>query len=142
MNSTTYYILEREKLIVEVYEGEVTERELVALKEELFDDNKYNPSYHFISDFRNASIKFNKKDLVDFVEYLSNCFYHNDSNKVSVLSSTPVQVAYYTLFIELSYHLPLDFMVHDTVNSACTWLGVRGKEIGFIEDVIALLSAQ
>lgn len=139
MKNMMYYILEREKLIVEVYEGEVRERELVAMKEKIFDDEKYDNSYYFISDFRNASPNLRTSTLKAFVDYLSLYFKDDYFRKVAVITSTPAQIASFTLFSELSSRLPLDKKVFCSMLSASLWLGLENSDSGFIEEIVTFL---
>ena len=100
----------------------------VILKSELsrlWSNNQFNPNLSVLIDIRKASFLGDSKDFPDFLNIFFGMPASKINRKFAVLTETPQQVAYATMFgqyIKINY--PLSVEVFSTREAAMTWLGV------------------
>jgi hypothetical protein len=122
-----YYIYEDYQLIIELVKGQVELIDYFKLKEAEIQDHRYNPSFNFILDIREADfaiyhgVKDEISKYINFAQSMPNVV---AERKTALLTKTPEQVVAMT-FYKLSSSLPITLQIFSTFQSALTWLGIK-----------------
>jgi len=98
---------------------------LAAELSRLWKSAQFNPNYSVFIDIRKATFSGDSKEFPDFLSIFSDMPGTHTNRKFAVLTETPQQVAYSTMFgqyMKLNY--PLVVEVFSTYDAAMTWLGV------------------
>jgi signal transduction histidine kinase len=91
----------------------------------LWKSAQFNPNYSVFIDIRKASFSGDSKEFPDFLGIFSNMPGTHTNRKFAVLTETPQQVAYSTMFGQyMKSNFPLVVEVFSTYDAAMTWLGV------------------
>jgi signal transduction histidine kinase len=100
----------------------------VTLRSELtqvWNNVHFNPNYSVLIDIRKASFKGDSKDFPDFLNIFFAMPGNKTNRKFAVLTDTPQQVAYSTMFAQfMKSRFPLTVEVFSTREGAMAWLGV------------------
>lgn len=85
----------------------------------------FNPNYSVLIDIRKATFAGDSKDFPDFLSVFVAMPGNRINRKLAVLTETPKQVAYSTMFGQyLKSRFPLTVEVFSTYEAAMTWLGL------------------
>jgi signal transduction histidine kinase len=92
----------------------------------LWSSPRFNPNYSVLIDIRKASFNGDSKDFPEFLNIFSGMPGSRTNRKFAVLTETPQQVAYSTMFGQyIKSKFPLSVEVFSTYEGAMTWLGVK-----------------
>ena len=67
---STYRILPEHRLIVSLYEGKISEKEIISLKQTIRQDPKFNMAYNTLDDFTGADFYVSKESYKRVFEWL------------------------------------------------------------------------
>jgi signal transduction histidine kinase len=91
----------------------------------IWGSDHFNPGYSVLIDIRKASFIGESKDFPEFLNIFSALPGSRTNRKFAVLTDTPQQVAYSTMFGQfIKSRFPLAVEVFSTREGAMTWLGV------------------
>lgn len=86
---------------------------------------EFNPNYSVLIDIRNAIFIGDSKEIPEFLGIFNNIPGNRTNRKFAVLTETPQQVAYSTMFGQyIKSNFPLTVEVFSTYDAAMAWLGV------------------
>lgn len=91
----------------------------------LWNNPQFNPNYSVLIDIRRASFSGDSKEFPQLFEIFTNMPGNRTSRKFALLTETPQQVAYSTMFSQyIKSNFPLSVEVFSTYDGAKNWLGV------------------
>jgi len=91
----------------------------------LWNSENFNPNYSVLIDVRKAKFTGDNKDIPEFLSIFSSLPTSRINRKFAVLTETPEQVAYSTMFGQfIKSNFPLTVEVFSTYEAALVWLGV------------------
>lgn len=119
----TYCIVKEKHLIVEYHKGIGTYGDAMAFRKEQATDPNFSPDFDMIADLRDLTFDVDILGLKSLVE-----FYHQNKNlmgvrRVAIITETPMQVAFATIYKQLHTTLPQSLKVVSTVGAAVNWVG-------------------
>ena len=90
----------------------------------LWDNPQFNPHYSVLIDIRNARFSGESKEFPQLLEIFSKMPGNRTNRKFALLTETPQQVAYSTMFSQfIKSNFPLLVEVFSTYDAAMNWLG-------------------
>lgn len=90
----------------------------------LWSNPQFNPNYSVLIDIRKAKFHGDSKEFPDFLTIFNAMPGNRTNRKFAVLTETPQQVAYSTMFGQhIKMNFPLSVEVFSTSDGALTWLG-------------------
>lgn len=90
----------------------------------LWSSSQFNPNYSVLIDIRKAAFTVNSNVLSEFLNIFMAMPNNRTNRKFAVLTETPIQVAYSTIFGQfIKSKFPLVVEVFSTYEGAMTWLG-------------------
>ena len=87
------------KLIIEYFAGPIDASCVLAEKERMINDPRFDNSYNILDDFREASMDYSLEGTKEIIEWIAR--YHNSPRKSVHLTTSPDQVVATTLFDKL-----------------------------------------
>ncbi|MBN1158281.1 MAG: hypothetical protein JXA61_02780 [Bacteroidales bacterium] len=148
MFKSTYIILEESDIIIEVHKGILTLENIIRYRKKQMEDHKFSPDFHILMDMRNVIIAGKPVNVNDYVSFYLKNKDMMGKRRIAVLTSTPNQVFYTTLFEQHSEHLTQKTRTFSTEEAALQWLNVNitkpelnkilqdlRKEVSAIEDL-------
>lgn len=123
-----YFIYEDYRLVIEIIQGPIALIDYFKMKEIETQDPRYDPSFNFILDIREADfvIAHSAKGEIDkYISFAKSTPNLVGKRKSALLTKTPDQVVAMTLY-KLSNSLPLTLEIFSTYQAALTWLGIEG----------------
>lgn len=120
-----YKILPELKLIIEVFSGSLGILDAIELKEREVNDSLYNPGYNFIvvANFVDANLD-TDVDFSTYINTLTNSKKMVAPRKSAILTQTPQQVVFGTLYKHAIQILPIDFKIVSTLQAALKWINL------------------
>jgi two-component sensor histidine kinase len=104
--------------------GNFTSTVLAVELNKLWSSPDFNPNYSVLIDIRKATFSGESKELPDFFSIFNNIPGIRTNRKLALLTETPQQVAYSTMFGQyLKSNFTLTVEVFSTSDGALTWLG-------------------
>lgn len=120
-----YKILPELKLIIEVFSGFLGIPDAIELKEREANDPLFSPNYNFIVVANLVRTSFDTD--VDFSHYIESLTRNKTMvapRKSAILTHTPEQVVYSTLYKHAIQVLPINFKIVSTLNVALQWINL------------------
>ena len=137
----TYTILPDQRLIIEYFAGPITAECVLAAKERMIKDPRFDQSFNILDDFRDAKMDYSLDGTREIIEWIARN--HNFSRKAAHLTSAPDQVVATTLFAKLkSTNLLIDLKIFSTLESAIEWVNLDVKVLTGIEAEIKKLKSE
>ena len=91
----------------------------------LWNNPQFNPNYSVLIDIRNARFNGDSKEFPQFFEIFNRMPGNRTNRKFALLTETPQQVAYSTMFSQfIKSNFPLLVEVFSTYDGAMNWLGL------------------
>lgn len=136
-NSIKYKILPDKRLVIHLYEGEVSIELIKANAKKLILDKEFQPFYNEITDLRNSELVFDhKEDIIDYVKFLKKRRGYLSDRKIAVLTNSPDHVVKSTLYKELGVVLPMKLQVFSTFESVLIYLDITDFNEEEFESII------
>lgn len=111
------------KLAFAVFTGDFSTDSLRSEISKIWGNRDFNPDYPVLIDMRQASFTMDMKELPDILGIFASMPGTKEDRKFAMLTATPHQVAYSTLFGQnISSVLPLKVEIFSTYESAIKWL--------------------
>lgn len=134
-----YRILEDIGLIIQYHEKSLTYSGMKNLSQEIINDKAFNPDYGFIIDVRRTNLIITEKELHEYGNWMKDNLGLKGCRQVAILTSTPDQVAKFTLFM-LNEHLSgINILIFSTINAAVYFLNIGSQAIESITNEIKKL---
>lgn len=119
----TYCIVKERRLIVEYHKGVGTYEDAMAFRKEQAIDPNFSPEFDIIADLRDLTFDVNVLGLKSLIE-----FYHQNRNlmgtrRTAIITETPMQVAFATIYKQLHTNLPQSLKIVSTIGAAVNWVG-------------------
>ncbi|HER08158.1 MAG TPA: STAS/SEC14 domain-containing protein [Bacteroides sp.] len=131
----SYRILPDYNLIVSRYEGEISESEIISLKEAITRDDSFNIRYNTLDDFSDTTFHMTGESNVLVYNWLRD--HYSWRRNSAVLTSTPEQVVNITLFTHIQkYELPMKIKIFSTLEAALQWVRLSTEDIPAIRSVL------
>lgn len=121
--NTSYAQLEKEQLILEVYQGEITLKDANAHLEAQLSEKGYNPEFDIISDLRDSVISILINEIPLFVRFFNSVPNPKGNRKLALLMNTPNHQIYLNILLLHLAHLNIDIKIFTCVEKALRWLG-------------------
>lgn len=145
MLKSAYRILEKYALIIEYHEGLFTLEGIIEFRKKQALDKKFSSDYSILMDLNNVEIAGSTEEVKSYVK-----FYIDNKNIVgkrsmAVLTNTPNQVFYTTLFEQHNTRLPQKTKIFSTVGAALRWLNANiadSQVIDILEDLRKSVSVE
>lgn len=138
MLKSNYKILKKSRLIIECHEGLFTLEGIIAFRKKQAMDKKFSNDYDVLMDLSNVEIAGSFDEVKNYVKfYNENRSIIGDRN-MAVLTNTPNQVFYTTLFEQHNPELPQRTKIFSTVGASLRWLNANISEsrvVGILEDL-------
>jgi hypothetical protein len=126
---TEFFIIEEAKLIVEILTGSITTFDGMQLKKREIADPKYNSSYSFLTDIRNADFYVSEEELDTYIRFLKHTDNAMNTRRSAILTKTPQHVSLAHLYSEIGKELSVEWQIFSTMEVALKWLRVDPKTI-------------
>lgn len=138
-----YKILPELKLIIEVLAGSLGIPDAIELKEREVNDSLYNPGYNFIvvANFVEATLD-TDVDFSAYIDTLTSSKKMVAPRKSAILTQTPQQVVFGTLYKHAIQTLPIDFKIVSTLKAALKWINLPMELEETIQNHIDAMLAQ
>ncbi len=135
-----YKILPELHLNIQVYTGNVTLQTLFESMNKLIDDPEYSETNNGIVDFRNAELIFQDKELESFIEYLIQQNITKSPRRVGLITQTPNQVVFTSLFTRLAKNtIVIDYQVFSTFKAAADFLDIPFSKRDIVDSTLKSL---
>lgn len=135
---SSYRILPEHRLNVSHYAGNISEKEIIALKETIKQDKEFNLAYNTLDDFTEADFHVSKESYICVFEWLRE--HYSWQRNSAVLTNTPDQVVNISLFNYTQKHsLPMRINIFSTLDGALNWVNVPLKDAPAIKSVLGEL---
>jgi len=131
-----YKILPELNLIIEYYCGKVNIDDIINHKKSEIEDIEYNPNYNFIGDLRDSELDVTQEDVFVYVSFLETNNKVSGQRKSAILTNTPNQVAFTSLFKHKSKKLPANNQIFSTLEAAMEWLNLSKNHLTHIMGII------
>jgi len=132
---SAYRILPEYRLVISHYAGNISENEIISLKEAIKHEKNFNIAYNTLDDFSDTDFHVSQESYMRVFLWLQEN-YSWDRNS-AVLTNTPDQVVYITLFNYIQKHkLPMRIKIFSTLHGALQWVDVPIKDAPVINSVI------
>lgn len=128
------------KLVIEFFRGQFNISDYLELKYREINDPEFNPDYNFIGDLRNSEIVANAEDIRKCVSFIKSRKQLVSNRRLVVITATPNQVVFSTLFQKYGYELPIHFEVVSTLHGALKWVGCSFEDYETVEKTLAELN--
>jgi len=133
-----YKILPEFQLVIGIYSGQVSEKEIISLKDKIKHDKDFSWDYNVLDDFTEADFNLSENGLEIILQWLQDDF--SSTRRSALLTKTPDQVVTITLFKYLEKNmLPMNIQVFSTLSSALQWIGISENNKKDAAEVINIL---
>lgn len=138
MLKSDYRILKKSSLIIEYHEGLFTLEGIIGFRKKQALDTEFSSDYNILMDLSNTEIAGSIEEVKNYVK-----FYIDNKNIVgersmAVLTNTPNQVFYTTLFEQHNNQLPQKTKIFSTIGAALRWLNANiaeSKVVDILKDL-------
>ncbi len=117
-----YKIIPSKKLVVEYFKGDIYWDDMFSFIDEISKDKNYNVSFNSLIDLREATLQLTTDDVKKYIRYLEEHTEVLGKRKLAMITNSPNQVVYVTLYQLLSDKLPLKIKIFSTYQKALYWL--------------------
>ncbi|RLD81176.1 MAG: hypothetical protein DRJ10_06480 [Bacteroidetes bacterium] len=131
-----YKIISDLKLTVEYYRGAINLEDIINFKNTEIIDEKYNPNYNSIGDFRDADFFLDEKQIKEFINYIKKNKKNMGVRKTALLTNTPSQVVTSTLYQLNSDGLPMNLKIFSTLESTLKWIDISKSDYQIIDKAV------
>ena len=123
--SIKYKILKERKIVIHLYEGEISINDIKENANRLMVDMDFRPEFNEITDLRNSELVFDHNDDInDYVKFVKTQMGYIWERKIAVLATSPDHVVKSTLYKKVGHLLPMKLQVFSTFYSALNYLNV------------------
>lgn len=124
MSGVCYYkIVPELMLVIGKYTGQISENEIISLKDKIMHDKDFNWDYNVLDDFSEADFNLSERGIEIVLHWLQDNF--SSPRRSAILTSTPDQVVMITLFKHLEKNqLPMNIKIFSTLSYALQWIGI------------------
>ena len=119
-----YRILEKALLIVECHEGLLTLENMIRFRQEQRLDRNFTPELNILMDLRHVEISGEPVEVENYVSFYKANQNISGNRRIAVLTDTPNQVFYTTLFEQFSKMLSQKTKIFSTLDASFNWLNV------------------
>ncbi|WP_319481073.1 hypothetical protein [uncultured Draconibacterium sp.] len=129
-----YYIIKEKRVIVEILKGAITVNEYIKFKTNQIEDEDFNPNFNFILDIRDNNIVFSselEKKMKQYIAFEKTIGSLSSEKKVAVITNTPQQVVYSTLYEKLDER-KIVYSIFSTKDEALKWLSLSNSDMDMI----------
>lgn len=128
MINSIYTILEELEFIIEYHEGLLTLESIIDYRMNQMHDPKFNPGFNMLLDMRNVEMTGDPEEVQEYVDFYMKNKNITGNRRVAVLTNTPKQVFYTTLFEQNNDKLMQKTKIFSTQAAALKWLNVNLTE--------------
>jgi len=130
-----YKILPEFKLVIGKYTGNISEKEIISLKDEIKADKNFDWDFNVLDDFSEAVFNLSEKGLEIIRQWLQESY--SSKRQSALLTNTPDQVVVITLFKDLEKNkLPMSIKIFSALSNALPWIGISSKKEQEIAEII------
>lgn len=120
-----YRILKTALLIIECHEGLLTLENMIRFRQEQRLDRDFTPEHDILMDLRNVEISGEPVEVENYVSFYKENKNISGNRRIAVLTDTPNQVFYTTLFEQFSKVLNQKTKIFSTLEASLNWLNVN-----------------
>lgn len=120
-----YRVLQDVVLIIECHEGHLTLDNMIQFRKEQQLDRNFSPELDILMDLRKVEISGDPGEVNDYVNFYKENEHFSGNRRIAVLTDTPNQVFYTTLFEQFSKMLNQRTKIFSTVEASLNWLNVN-----------------
>lgn len=133
---STYKILEKENLIIEVHSGTCNSDSFQDFKLKLGEDPLFHKDFKFLVHIKGVSFKTNMNDIDELATFIKNNEKNLGKRKIGILTDTPQQVVNSTLYMTLLSKENNDVKVFSTNRETFKFLDIHPDQFQFIDGTI------
>jgi len=122
---SSYRILSNNALIIEYHEGLLTLEGMIKFRKEQLLDEKFSPDFNILMDMRKVKITGNPVEVNDYISFYRQNKDITGNRNIAVLTDTPNQVFYITLFEQYSNVLTQKIKIFSTIEASLKWLNLN-----------------
>jgi len=124
MKLIQYRIDHTEKIIYERFKGKISQEDFINHQESILKDSEYNPSYHTLSDIRDASYTFSEEIKSEIFSQMRSLLKNKKSKgKCAFITHKPFEVVDTLTFSdEMKNSTPVEYKTFSTEEAALEWL--------------------
>jgi hypothetical protein len=138
---SSYRILPELRLVVTRYSGKISEKEIIATKEAVRNDEAFRMEYNILDDFSGTDFNITRESFSNVLTWLKDHF--SWERKSAVIANTPSQVANILRFDSLNRDtLPMNIKIFSTFQAALQWIGIDKNENPQIDAILQLLQKE
>lgn len=130
-NVIDFIIIPDKELVIEYFDGPVSLQDAITLKYREIQVPDYKPEYSFITDLRRAELLINYDQLAEFFQFMEFTGGIIGQRCSAIVTETPKQVAFAELFRDYGNHLPVEWEIFSTLQSALKWLNAPLSEFDY-----------
>jgi len=125
---STYRILDDVAFIIEYHRGLLTLESMIQFRKKQVQDAKFSPDYNILMDMRDVMITGKPVEVAEYVSFYQQNKNITGNRHIAVLTDTPNQVFYITLFEKYSNKLSQKTKIFSTIEASIKWLNVNISE--------------
>ena len=142
-NKLNYRIYPELKLIIEVGAGIVNVPDAIEFKKTQIEDKEYNNQFNYIVEISELELDTGFEfDFINFVNTIKTDSRFPGERRSAILTSTPKQVVYGTLYENAINELPMEYKIVSTIPSALLWVNLHPQYAQYITAQIEELKKQ
>lgn len=123
-----YTVLPEFKLVIEIYKGDLTYRDLTDLKAAEQNDSLFNGNYHMVMDLTKAEIKLSRPDFDIFISLMLSQNRLLKQKHIALITQTPDQYVQSYLLLE-DAKLPVNITIVSTIEAGLNYFGFSNDQI-------------
>jgi hypothetical protein len=132
---SNYRILPEYRLVVSHYAGDISESEIISLKETIKQDKDFHMEYNTLDDFSDVAFHITQESYGRVFKWLRD--HYSWKRNSAVLTSTPDQVVNIILFnFTQKFELPMKIKVFSTLQAALHWVNISPGDAPAIKSVL------
>jgi len=132
-----YRIIPELNLVIEYFGGVLTIEDIINTKKQEIKEN-YDPEFNFIVDFRDVQNIFNEKELIEYIEFVSQRKEFVGTRKSAIISNSSVSLVTTSIYaMHGKRSLPMDIKIVQNLSEAMHWTEVEKNNYHSINEVLS-----
>lgn len=134
-----YKILVNEKLILQYFHGTLNLEISKTASSIIYSDKNYDNSFNTIVDFRDTTLNYSEEEIESFIGFLEKQKAVNTKRNTVLLTNTPNQVLFLTMFKLFSKNSIVNYEIFSTLKAGIIWLRIGLDKLPLIKSELSNL---
>lgn len=139
--NTNFEVLDRERLVVEYFEGVVTIGNLYKRLDKILQNPNYNKDFDVLTDMRKSIISVTLDEIPQYFKFFNTIPHRNGQKKIALVVSTANHLICSNIINAQKEHLMLKVGVFCSIEKAMEWLE-RKDNIKLVNDTFTKVKKQ